>query len=93
VPSPLDIYTGFKEHSSTVQSVTYPSEKLVETVGTVVTLLENMMPKVAHLESIELYIRDTIMKAVDFDWNRSAGCSLHYQGLEDGIVRGGTIPW
>jgi hypothetical protein len=29
VPSPLDIYTGFKEHSSTFQSLTYPTEKLV----------------------------------------------------------------
>jgi len=44
--------TQFKEHSSTVQSLTYPSEKLVETVGTAVTVLS----KVSHLESIELYI-------------------------------------
>jgi hypothetical protein len=37
VPSPLDIYTAYKEHNSTVQSLTYPTEKLVETVGTAVT--------------------------------------------------------
>jgi hypothetical protein len=43
VPSPHDIYTGFKEHSSTGQSLTYPTEKLVETVGTAVTVLENVM--------------------------------------------------
>jgi len=42
VPSPLDIYTGFKEHGSTVQSLTYPTENLVETVGTAVTVLENV---------------------------------------------------
>jgi hypothetical protein len=32
----------------------------------------------------------------DFDWIRSAGCSLHYQGIEGGIVTGVTrtaIPW
>jgi hypothetical protein len=29
VPDPLDIYTGFKDHSSTYQSLTYPTEKLV----------------------------------------------------------------
>jgi len=40
VPSPLDVYTGFKEHSSTVQSLTCPTEKLVETVGTAVTVGE-----------------------------------------------------
>jgi hypothetical protein len=45
VPSPLDIYSGFKEHSSTFQSLT---EKLVETVGTAVSVLENVMSKVAH---------------------------------------------
>jgi hypothetical protein len=43
VPSPLDIYTGFKGHSRTVQSLTYPTEKLVETVGTAVTVLENVI--------------------------------------------------
>ena len=55
VPSPLDIYIGFKEHSSTVQSLTYPTEKLVETVGTAVTVLEDVMSQVAHFESAELY--------------------------------------
>lgn len=96
VPSPLDIYTEFKEHSSTVQSLTYPTEKLVETVGTAVTVLEKVMSVVAHLESVELYVTDAIKKGVDFDWIRSAGCSLHYQGIEDGIVRGVSrisIPW
>jgi len=96
VPSPLDIYTGFKEHGSTVQSLTYPTEKLVETVATAVTVLENVMSMVAHLESVELYVTDAIKKGVDFDWIRSAGCSLHYQGIEDGIVKGVTrisIPW
>jgi hypothetical protein len=37
VPSPLDIYTGFKEHNCAVQSSIYPTEKSVETVGTAVT--------------------------------------------------------
>ena len=35
-------------------------------------------------------------KGIDFDWIRSAGCSLHQQRIEDGIVRGVTsisIPW
>ena len=66
----------------------------METVGTAVTVLENVMSLVAHLESVELYVTDAIEKGVDFDWIRSAGCSLHYQGIEDGIVRGVTkIPW
>jgi len=82
VQSPLDIYTGFKEHSSTVQSLTYATEKLVETLGTAVTVLENVMSKVAHLESVELYVTYAIKKGVDFDWISLAGCSLHYQGIE-----------
>ena len=96
VPSPLDIYTGFKKHSSTVQSLTYPTEKLVETVGTAVTVLGNVMSMVADLESVELYATDAIKKEVDFGWIRSAGCSLHYQEIEDGIETGVTrmsIPW
>ena len=78
VPSPLDIYTGFKENSSTVQSLTYPTEKLVEAVGTAVTVLENVMSKVAHLESVELYVTDGIKKCIDFDWIRSACCSFQH---------------
>ena len=66
MPSPLDVYTGFKEHSRTVQSLTYPTEKLVETVGTTVAVLENVMSMVAHLESVELYVTDAIKKGVDF---------------------------
>jgi len=97
VPSPLNVYTGFKEHcNNTVQSLTYPTEKLVGTVGTAVTVLENVMSMVAHLESVELYVTHAIKKGVDFDWIRSAGCSLHYQGIEDGIVTGViriSIPW
>jgi hypothetical protein len=80
VPSPLHIYTVFKDHSSTVQSLTYPTEKLVEPVGTAMTVLENVMSKVAHSEPVELYVTDAIKKRVDFDWISSAGCSLHYQG-------------
>ena len=96
MPSPLDIYKGFKEHSSTVQSLTNLTEKLVDNVGTDVTLLEKVMSKVARLESVELYVTNAIKKGVDFDWIRSAGCSLHYQGKEEGIVSGVTrisIPW
>jgi len=68
----------------------------VEIVGTAVTVLENVMSMVADLESVELHITDAINKGVDFDWIRSAGCSLYYQGIEDGIVRSVTrisIPW
>ena len=83
----LDIYTGFKKHSSAVQSLTYPTEKLVETVDIAVTVLENVLSMVAHLESVELYVTDAIKKGVEFDWIRSACCSLHCQGIEDGIVR------
>ena len=35
-------------------------------------------------------------KGVYCDWIRSAGCSLHCEGIEDGIVMGVTrisIPW
>ena len=65
VPSSLDIYTGFKEHNSAVRSLTYPTDKLVETVGTAVTVLENVMSMVAHLELVELYVTDAVKKGVD----------------------------
>jgi len=41
-PSTTDVYLGFKQCSSTVHSLTYPTEKLVETVGTAVNILEGL---------------------------------------------------
>jgi hypothetical protein len=69
------------------QCHTYPTD-LAETVGTVVTVLGYVMSKVGPLESVKLYVIDGIKKGVNFDWIRSAGCSCHYQAIEDGIVRG-----
>jgi hypothetical protein len=42
-----------------------------------------VMSMVAHLDSIELHVTDAINMGVDYDWIRSAGCSLHYQGIVD----------
>jgi hypothetical protein len=77
---------SIQDHSSTVQSPTYPLEKLVETVAAAVTVLEDVMSMAAHFDSVELYVTDAIKKGIDFDWIRSAVCSLNYQGIEDGIV-------
>jgi len=38
-----EAHIGFKECSSTVHSVTYPTEKLAETVGTAVAVLKGMI--------------------------------------------------
>jgi hypothetical protein len=84
-----------KEYSDTVHCLTYPSEKLVETVGTSVTLMESVMVEVAHLNSAEQNIAAAIKNSIDFEWIRGTGCSLHQQ-IVDGIVRGLKriyIPW
>jgi hypothetical protein len=38
----------FKEYKDNEQYLTYPSERLVETVSASVTVLEGMMAEVAH---------------------------------------------
>jgi hypothetical protein len=96
VPSSTDVYIGFRGYSSTVQSLICPTEKLVSTVGSAVTVMESVMSEVGHFNSIELHLANSIRTSVDFDWIRLTGCSLHYQGLEEGIVTGVTrilIPW
>jgi hypothetical protein len=96
VPSSTDVYIGFEGYSSTVQSLIFPTEKLVSTVGSAVTVLESLMSEVGHFKSVELHVANAIRTSVDFDWIRLTGCSLHYQGLEEGIVTGVTrilIPW
>jgi hypothetical protein len=74
------VFIYFKEYSDTEQSLTDP-EKLVETAGTSVTLLESMMTDMANLHS---------------EWIRYISCSLHHQRRVNGSVRGITriyIPW
>jgi hypothetical protein len=71
----------FKEYSDTEQSLTYPSEKLVETVGAVVILVESVMTEMAHLNSVEQHITAAIKNSTDFEWIRCTGCSLHHQQI------------
>ena len=76
--------------------LTYPSEKLVETGGASISLLESKMAKVAHMGSVEERMTVAIKEIVDFEWIGSSGFSLHSQKIVDGIVRGITriaIPW
>jgi hypothetical protein len=85
----------FKEYRDDKQSLTYPSERLVETVSASVTVLEGMMAEVAHTYSVE-EITSAIKKTVDFGWIWSSGCSLHHQEIVDGIAQSVTrisIPW
>jgi hypothetical protein len=77
-------------------TVSYPTEKLVETVGTAVTVLEGMISEVAHLDTVKSCTTGAIEESVNFDWIRLTGCPLHHQRIEDEIVRSVTrisIPW
>jgi hypothetical protein len=56
-------------------SLTYPSEKLVETVGAAVTLMESMMAEVGHFNSEEQHIIAAIKNSIDFEWIRCTGCT------------------
>jgi hypothetical protein len=91
-----NLFIYFKEYRDTEQSLTYPSEKLVETLGAAVILMKSMMTEVAHLNSVEQHITAAIKNSIDFEWNRCTGCLLHHQQIIDGNVRGLTriyIPW
>jgi len=80
----------FKEYDEDKQFLTYPSEKLVETVHASISLLECKMAKVAHMGSVEEKMTVAIKETVDFGWIGSSVCSLHSQKIVDGIVRGVT---
>ena len=86
----------FKEYKDNKQSLTYPSERLVETVSASVTLLECMMAEVAHTYSVGEKSTAAIKNTVDCGWIQSSDCSLHHQVVVDGIARSVTrifIPW
>ena len=79
---PTDFYIGFKECSSTVHSLNYPTEKLVESVGTALTVLEVMISEVAYLDTVKSYIKSTIKESGSFDRISLTGCPLHHQILK-----------
>jgi len=92
----INAFIYFEEYEEDKQFLIYPSEKLVETVGASISLLESKMAKVAHMGSGEEKMTVFIKETVDFGWIGSSGCSLHSQKIVDGIVRGSTriaIPW
>ena len=66
------------------------SFKLVETVGTAVTILKGVISEVAHLDTVKSCITSAIQESVSFDWIRLTGCPLHHQRTEDEIVRSVT---
>ena len=69
----------FKVYEEDKQLLTYPSEKLLETVGASVPLLESKMAKVAHMGSVEEKMTVAIKDTVDFGWIGSSGCLQHSQ--------------
>jgi hypothetical protein len=86
----------FKEYKDDEQSLTYPFERLVETVSASVTVLEGMMAEVAHRYWVEEKITAAIKNTVDFGWIQSSGFSLHHQEIGDGIgqsISRISIPW
>jgi len=74
------------KRTDTTKSLTYPSERLVETVSVCVTVLEGMMAKVAHTYSVQEKITAAIKNTVDFGRIQSSGCLLHHQEIVDGIA-------
>jgi hypothetical protein len=71
------VFIYFKEYSYREQSVIYPSEKVVETFGIAVTLMESVIAEVAHLNSVEQHITSSIKNIIDFKLIECTGCSLH----------------
>jgi hypothetical protein len=87
---PTNTFIYLKEYRDDKQSLTYPSERLVETVSASVTVLERMMAEVAHTDSVEEKITAVIKKTVDFGWIQCDCCTLHHQDIVHGIVRSVT---
>jgi hypothetical protein len=84
------MFSNFKEYKEDKQFLTYPSEKLVETVSACISLLASKIAEVVHMGSVEEKMTVAIKEKISFRWIGSSGCSLHSQKIVDGIVRGIT---
>ena len=89
IPSDVSIiaFIYFEEYKDNEQSLTYTSERLVETVSASLTVLDGMMADVVHTYSVEEKITAAIKNTIDFGWIQSSGCLLHHQEIVDGIAR------
>ena len=78
--SPLLLATNafiyFKGNKENTQFLTYPSEKLIETVG---ASISSEMAKVVHMGPVEEKMTVAIKETVKFGWFGPSGCSLHSQ--------------
>jgi len=63
----------FREHEEKEQSLTHPSERVVQTVSSLITLLGGTMADVVHPDSLDEKITISIKKTVDFEWIWSSG--------------------
>jgi hypothetical protein len=86
----------FKEYEEDKQFLTFPSEKVVETVTASISLLMSTMANVVHMGSVEEKMTVAIKETVDCGWVGSSGCSRHSQKIVDDSMRGITRianPW
>jgi hypothetical protein len=67
-------FLHFRGHEEEEQSLTNPSERVVQTVSSSITLLDGAMRNVAHPDSLNEKITFSVKNMVDFEWIRSSGC-------------------
>lgn len=67
-------FVYFSEHEEEEQSLTHPSERVVHTVSSSVTLWDGTMANVARSYSRDEKITIPVKNTVDFEWIRSSGC-------------------
>ena len=75
--------------------LSYPTEELCKAVGAGATVLENMMPEVAHLSGVRQCVAGAIKETVNFSWIGEK-CVDHQVPIINGIVQGicaVSIPW
>jgi hypothetical protein len=80
----------FREYKEKEQSLTHPSERLVQSVSSSITLLDGMMAQITDSDSLEEKITAAFKGTFDFEWIRSPGFLLHHQEIVDGFVRSVT---
>jgi len=67
----INVFIYFREHEEEEQSLTHPSERVVETVSSSITLLGGTMADVAQSDTLDEKITICIKNIVVFEWIRS----------------------
>lgn len=86
---------AFREYSSKVSGLTYPSAELIACIETGARLIDQLIPEVAHEGFVRSTVTSVLSNSLNFNWLQN-GCSVHAAQLRIKVLAALcsiALPW